>query len=88
MKVARTNTEIIRDLEKSVATLIERLANVRAEQARLEAVLQRTVDNAGRLETRLALLEEKVSDLRKWREERDRKNWLLIVALVGSILTF
>ena len=35
-----TNSEIIRELEKSVATLVERVDNLRAEIARVEKALE------------------------------------------------
>lgn len=40
MTVAKTNTEIIRELDRSVATLLERVDNLRDELSRVEKQLE------------------------------------------------
>jgi len=40
LTVAKTNTEIIRELDRSVATLLERVDNLRDELSRVEKQLE------------------------------------------------
>jgi chromosome segregation ATPase len=98
----RTNTDAIRDLEKAVAvleqrldalvqqldeSLAERTATLRRDLDRLDAVYTRTVEPLTRHNAQLAVLEQQVADLKKAAEESDRKRWMLVVAVIGSFLT-
>ena len=87
----KTNTEAIRDVEQNVATLTERVDNLRRDidrnMDRLEAAHTKGAEMVTRGETRLAVLEEKATMIQKALDEEDRKRWMVIVALIGCFLT-
>jgi predicted nucleic acid-binding Zn-ribbon protein len=82
----KTNTEVIRELERAVATLAERLDNVRREIDRLDPAHAKTAESLTKAVTQLTVLEEKFADLKKALEESDRKRWMLTVAVAGTFL--
>jgi hypothetical protein len=82
-----TNTEAIRELEKTVAGIIVRLDNLSRDLGRLEAAQANMLDSLNRVITRLTLLEEKFADLKKAQDESERRRWMIRVAVVGSFLT-
>ena len=73
----KTDGDKIDELEKLVATLIERVDNVRKEMIDKE---------------RLAVIEERVNELKKSVEEASRRRWSLwppiIGGVIGAMLTF
>jgi predicted nucleic acid-binding Zn-ribbon protein len=80
----KTNTELIRELNNTVTTLLERVDNIRGDLDDLETAHTRTADSLAHLVTRVTVLEERFADLKKAVEESDRKRWLLTVAVVGA----
>lgn len=76
----KTQAEKIDELEKLVATLTERLDNIRAE-----------VGDLAEMRTKLAVVEERLTEMKRAGEESNRMRWSLVpslvAALVGAILT-
>jgi hypothetical protein len=72
----KTNDEKIDELEKLVATLIERVDSVRKEMIDRE---------------RMAVIEERLNEFKKTVEEAGRRRWAILpsiaAAVIGSILT-
>lgn len=74
-------TELVEDLQRELAQLQAELGLVqqvidnaemrqlRDRMAKIEAL------DAGAILRKVATLEEQVAELKKWREERDRRNW-------------
>jgi ribosomal protein L29 len=78
-------TQLIEELQRELARLrvalslvqqdIERaeMHELRDRITKIEALL--TVLDAAAILRKIATLEEQVAELKKWREERDRRNW-------------
>ncbi len=81
------NTDVIRDLGKSVSTLEERLNNARAEISRVDLERSKMADLVIVIDKRLVLIEERLSELRKLSEEKDRRRWAVSLAIIGSLLS-
>jgi len=84
---AKTNTETIRELEKAAVLVEEKLDGVRREVTRLDTAHAKTADTLAQLVTQVAILTEKVADLKKSQEESDRRRWTLWLAVIGCLLT-
>jgi predicted transcriptional regulator len=78
---------MIVDLSKSVAILQERLDNERSELKRVDAERLKSAEQFGEIARRLAIIEENVKEFKKIAEERDRRRWTVILAVVGCLLT-
>lgn len=81
------NTEAIRELERSVWTLLERVDNLRDEVKRIDAQHSKSADTLAAVVTQLAVSEGRLADVVKGLEEKDRKRWAVNLAIVGSFLT-
>jgi hypothetical protein len=82
-----TNSEAIRELEKSTASLIERVDNLQEDGRRDREATQRIAETVRSLENRLLLVEERLAELKKLSEENDRRRWQLALLLLASVLT-
>ncbi len=82
-----TNSDAIRDLTKTVATLEERLDNARKEIERVDTKGKKIYANLIEVDKRLALIEERSAEIRKTSDENDRRRWTVSLALIGSLLT-
>jgi hypothetical protein len=67
----KTDGEKIDDLEKLVATLTERLDNIRREMIDRE---------------RLAVVEERLNEFKRTIEEASRRRWSLLPPIIGGII--
>ncbi len=67
----KTDGERIDELEKLVATLLERLDNVRREMIDRE---------------RLAVIEERLNEFKRTVEESSRRRWSVVPAVIGGIV--
>jgi hypothetical protein len=85
---AKTHTELIRELTVTVTTLVERVNNARAEIVRVDSAHSRTAEALAGVSMQVAVLEERLAELKRALEERGRKQWLVAVAFVGCLLTF
>lgn len=65
----KTNGEKIDELEKLVSTLTERMDNVRQEKAE---------------KVQLAVIEERLNELKRTIEEASRRHWLLWPSIIGA----
>jgi hypothetical protein len=64
----KTNTETIRELEIAVATLLERVDNLREIAARLDAPLTKTAESLMKVDKQVAVLEENLQTCeRPWK---------------------
>src|SRR5437016_5123725 len=94
-----TNTDKIDDLSNRVATIGERLENVRKEtkglaelavQTSLHSeridVLRKATDVLVDLSNRIAVLEQQMKDLREKTEEGSRRRWSVVQLIVGAII--
>ena len=88
----KTQGELIRELSTLGATLTERVDNLRGDCERLEAAQARITETLSTLSTRMAILEQKLGDIRKTAEETSRRRWALlpsfVAAVIGGLLTF
>lgn len=73
-----TPTEMAHEAQKQIATL-------RAEFDIRQTVLEKL--NLSELRERIAVLEDRVTELKKSKEEADRRYWQFVVLFVGGILT-
>jgi spore coat protein CotH len=67
----KTDGEKIDELEKTVAALVERVDNVR------EAMIDKE---------RLAVIEERLNELKKGIEEAGRRQWAIVPPIVGGLV--
>ena len=73
-----TPTEIARDALIKVGLLEKDVLRLQEEAERL---------NLPQLRERLAVLEDRVTELKKSKQETDRRYWQFVVLFVGGILT-
>ncbi len=85
----------LRDLEQTVQTLVERVDNARGDVKRIDDSLNRAMEALSKtaaqqaaLEAKHSSLEKTIDEVKKSLEERDRKQWILWVAIIGILLTF
>ena len=69
------NSDVIRDLGKTVSMLEERLNNAREEISRVDGERTRTSELVTALDKKLILI-----------DERDRRRWTVIQALITTLL--
>ena len=62
-----------------------KLPDIRERLAKIESLLD--LADFGGLISRLATAEEQLSELKKWREESDRRRWQTQLLFFGSLLT-
>jgi hypothetical protein len=91
---AKTNSEKIDELATLVAVLSERLDAHRTEVGGIADVQSRAVEVLAEVKTEIALLKKISDDLVDWKddakrlqEERGRKLWLLVPAIIAAILS-
>jgi hypothetical protein len=61
------------------------LLSIRDRLTKLESVLG-TLDIPALL-VQIGVLQEQIAELRKWREEADRRRWQVLMLFAGSLLT-
>jgi uncharacterized small protein (DUF1192 family) len=83
-ELIQANTDAIRKLEQSVATLHERLANLRREVDSLSA----DFDRSAATQVDLAVLQHRVAELERIQRNRAQYLWALFGIVVGTILSF
>ena len=82
-----TNSEEIRKLSTTVATLEERLDNTRAENTRLDAERLKLSDLVMSNDRKLAVIEDNVKELKRILEERERRRFMIFLSVFGCLLT-
>jgi cyclopropane fatty-acyl-phospholipid synthase-like methyltransferase len=80
----RTNSEQILDLTISVSSLEERVKVMLRDIEELRAFRERVSEI---LISRVAVLEAQVAELRKQQDENDRRRWMMLLAVIGSVAT-
>lgn len=83
----KTNSDAIRELEKTAAVLGERLDNSLKDIEISRFEQKKHTDSAHQLEMRLTVLEQKFADLKTSLEETGRKRWQIWLALIGAGLS-
>jgi hypothetical protein len=90
----RTNSDIIRELENKVTLLNYQVETLIRESASLTSLESKIADKLHELQLsqmeKLQQLQREVAvlnDFKTRREETDRRQWLIWVAAVGSLLT-
>jgi hypothetical protein len=83
----KTNSDAIRDLEHQVAKLIERSDNDRRDFARLDSLISRIAETVDAVRIQAAIFENKHTEFKLVRDEKDRRRWMVWMALVGSLST-
>ncbi len=90
--MARTQGEKIDDLSQLTTTLNERLDNVRRDVEGITIRCGKVDDVLTEIKTRLAVIEERLGELKKAKETGSNRWWAilppLIGVLIGSVLTF
>jgi len=79
-------TERINGLSELTATLTERLDGVRREVDAINGKIQKIEDGLHSVKPNLAVIEERLSELKKGVEEAGRRRWAIVPALVGAII--
>lgn len=94
---SKSPSELIREIQLELAALRgvvagcdrrvddANLPEIRERLAKIESLLE--VADFGSLITRIATLEEQNTELKKWREESDRRRWQTVLLFGGSLLT-
>jgi hypothetical protein len=84
----RTELEVLRAEFVLVREDIQRpeFMRIRERIATIEALL--TAIDAPNLTRKIATLEEHVAELKKWREETERRKWQFLLGVVVCALTF
>ena len=83
----KTNSDAIRDLEREVAKIGERSDYDRRDFARIDAVIAKVAEDFDDLRVRIAVLEARQIDLKNTKDEKDRRRWMVWMAVIGSMLT-
>ncbi|MBA4064558.1 MAG: hypothetical protein C0501_12770 [Isosphaera sp.] len=83
----RTELEVLAGEVRGLRADFDRndLNQLRERLVKLEAVLQAV--NVPALLLQLGVLQEQIAELRKWREEADRRRWQVLMLFAGSLLT-
>ena len=84
--MAKTHSDLIRELDRSVAGLEERANGLRRDIDRVEKAHEAAGKVLGQNEARVAVLEDQAAESKRIREEDGRRRWTLVMAVVGSIL--
>jgi len=79
-------TERINELAQATATLFERLDNVRREMVVYGSRFDRNEDSIHELKRTVAVIEERLAEMKKGVEEAGRRRSALIPSLVGAII--
>jgi uncharacterized protein (DUF3084 family) len=85
--VAKSPTELIRDLTVQVGILVVRDLNRQSEVAELKNVVQKEREERQRLEVENATLKQQLQDHISQYQEWDRRRWGVIVLLLGAVLS-
>ncbi len=86
--MAKSQGDLLRELSDTVATLVERVHNARAEIVRVDTAHTKTAETLAEVSKQAAVMAERLGELKKNLEESSRRRWLIVAALVGSLLTF
>ena len=93
----KTATELIRELQLEVTKLTSQLDGLKDELrkvellamrdrlTKLEAILETL--NMSSLLTQLGAIQEQLSELKKWREETERKRSQMVMVFLGCLAT-
>ncbi len=82
-----TNSEEIRGLVVGVAKLEERAEGFREEIINGNSERAKLTDSLNAIDKRLTVLEDRFAEVRRLVDEKDRRRWTIIVAVIGSVLT-
>ncbi len=85
--MAKSPTELIRDLTVQVGILVERDANRQSEVAELKTVVQKEREERQRLEIENAAMKQQLQDHIAQYQESDRRRWGFVVLLLGAVLS-
>ena len=83
----KTNTDLIRELGLSLAMLTKQVEQIEAKVDDLVAAQARIDESFTDMRIRMALVESKQTDLKAAHDEKDRRLWMIWVAVIGSLLT-
>lgn len=83
----KPNSDAIRDLEREVAKIGERSDYDRRDFTRIDAVIAKVAEGFDNLRVRIAVLEARQIDLKNTKDEKDRRRWMVWMAVIGSMLT-
>jgi hypothetical protein len=81
-----TPTEKINELSRVMATHVERLDNVRKDVDAINGGFQKTNDSLHEALTKLAVIEERLGELKKGLEESSKRRWAIVPSLVGGVI--
>lgn len=79
--------DLIREQGLQIVTLTAILDRARSDIVESQLTMRAAVEQIHQLENQARLLEDRVDDLRKEREERKRRYWAIVLAGIGSGLT-
>ena len=68
--VSKTNTDRIEELFKIAHTLTERVDSLREEMKGVWPDVGKVTDAVGKIETRLALIEQQLIELKQWKDQQ------------------
>ena len=84
--MAKTNSEKIDDLSQLTTTLNERLDTVRRDVEALDARERKGEESLNEVKMKLAVLEERLNEMKKGLEEATRRRWSVVPSLIGAII--
>lgn len=84
---SKTLTDQVRELSSTVAHLEERSNNLRGEVSRSDALLIRQGEDLRDLQVRLKVIESRFDDLKRAREETERRRWQIWVVGIAAVLS-
>ncbi len=82
----KSDGEKIDELEKLVATLVERLDNVHNELQGIREDQDKTVEVLNNLKTNFAVIDERLGELKKGVEEAGRRRWAIVPSVIGATI--
>jgi len=82
-----TNTDLIREIGTNLTILAQRVYALEAKLSESVSAQLRTEEELVQSRIRLAVAESKIVDLKAARDEKDRRVWMIWMAVIGSLLT-
>ena|SRR5438552_3779564 len=84
--MAKSQGDKIDELSQLTATLTERLDSVRRDIETVNVRGQRLDDSFQEVRRNLAVIDERLSEMKRGLEESDRRRWSIVPSLIGALI--
>src|SRR3954464_3072495 len=84
--MAKTQGEKVDELSQLTATITERLDSVRRDVETVNARGQKSEDALNEVRRNLAVIEERLNEMKRAIEEGGRRRWSIVPSLIGVII--